>query len=247
MKNPEILALGKFKPDDLVVSLGESTRKINPVIESKIDAIWEAKLKKAKEDGKVCYNGIPYRLNSLDKKDNRVFLDFGPVEFKAVAGLTSIPEYFDLSEDFYIKQCFNHSTIKTTDDHYLMVELSGKSMNINAVDFIGGMMEKPMEMVTSEDVFNSMYIELEEEACIKKTDIEGMYLRAVYLGTMTGIGFYFETILKVSSEELIERFKKENKDQDIKSLKVFTREEYLSALRYHKSKNKQLIVELISI
>ncbi|MEI6479993.1 MAG: hypothetical protein WCO12_00515 [bacterium] len=247
MKTPETLALGKFKPDDLVVSLGESTRKINPVIENKIDTIWEAKLKKAKEDGRVCYNGTPYRLNSLEKKENKLFLDFGPVEFKAVAGLTSIPEYFTLSESFYIKQCFNHSTVRTADGCYLMVELSGKSMNMNVVDFIGGMMEKPMEMATRDDVFNSMYVELEEEACIKKTDIEEMYLRGVYLGTMTGIGFYFETVLKVSSEELIERFKKENKDQDIKSLKVFTREEYLSVLRDHKSKNKQLIVELMSI
>ena len=89
--------------------------------------------------------------------------------------------------------------------------------------------------------------ELEEEGCIRESDIEESYLRSIYLGTKTGIGFYFEIILNVSLKELEERFKRDNKDQDIKSLEGFSRDEYLSILKNHRSKNKQLVIEMIQI
>ena len=247
MKAPEILVIGKFKPDDLVVSRSESNRKINPEFENKVDGIWEIKMNKAKEEGKICFNGTSYRLNSLKIEGGKIILDFGTIEFKTVEGLKSIPEYFNLSEHYFIKQCFNSSSVKTSDDGYLMVRLSGKSMNTNSIDLIGGMMEKPVEMNTGDGVFNSMYAELEEEGCIKKSDIKEIYLRAIYRGIKTGIGFYFEVILNIPSEELIERFKKENKDQDINSLDVFTKEDYLTLLKNHTSENKHLIASIINV
>ena len=42
MELPKILIKGKFKPDDIIVSISESTRKIDPFVESKLDAIWES-------------------------------------------------------------------------------------------------------------------------------------------------------------------------------------------------------------
>ena len=47
MKSTEVLALGEYKPEDLIVSVSESTRKTEPAIENQLETIWEAKKKKA--------------------------------------------------------------------------------------------------------------------------------------------------------------------------------------------------------
>lgn len=247
MENPKILVLGKYLPSDLLVSVSESNRKIDSIIEGKLETIWEAKKKKADENGQICYNGLSYRLNSLKKLENKIALDFGIIEYKVRTGLVVIPEYFELPEEFYQKGCYTGATIKTLDGRYLMVELSGKSMNLNGVDLLGGVMETIMEMQTGEDIFQSLYSELEEESCIQKNDIEKSYLRAIFLSFNTYVGFYFEISLNISLEKLLNRFKKNNKDIDVKSLKDFSRDEYIEILRNHKSKNKQFIAELLNI
>lgn len=247
MENPKILALGKYLSSDLLISVSESNRKIDPIIEGKLEAIWETKKKKADENGQICYNGLSYRLNSLKKLENKIALDFGIIEYKARTGLVVIPEYFELSEEFYQKGCYTGATVKTLDGRYLMVELSEKSMNLNGVDLLGGVMETIIEMQTGEDIFQSLYSELEEESCIQKNDIEKSYLRAIFLSFNTYVGFYFEISLNISLEKLLDRFKKNNKDIDIKSLKDFSLDEYEKILRNHKSKNKQFIAELLNI
>lgn len=243
---PKILVSGKFKPSDLQISVSESNRKIDPTIEAQLEPIWEAKKKKADEEGKICYNGISYRLNSIDEKDEKVILDFGTFEYKVRDGLLSIPESFDLPQEYWRKGCFTCASIKTSDDRYIMAELSGKSMNHNRVDLIGGIMETNIGMITGDDVFKSFYNELEEEAGITEDDIKESYLQTIYLTVGNNVAFYFEVILNVSSEELIERFKN-NKDADIKSLCVFTREEYLNVLKNHSSLNKQFTVKILRI
>lgn len=247
IENPEILALGKYLPSDLEVSVSESNRKIDLEIESKLEAIWETKKKKADENGQICYNGLSYRLNSLKKVNDKIILDFGIFEYKVRTGLIVIPEYFNLPEEFYHKGCFSSATVKTNDNRYVMVELSGKSMNLNEVDFIGGVMETTIEMKTGESIFQSLYAELEEEAGVAKNEINESYLRLIFLTQNTYVGFYFEISLNISSIELLERFKKENKDLDIKSLKDFSRDEYIKILENHKSKNKQFIVGFLDI
>ncbi len=44
-----------------------------------------------------------------------------------------------------------------------MVESSGKSMNPNTIDFLGGIMERYVNMKTGNDIFESLYKELREE------------------------------------------------------------------------------------
>ncbi len=243
---PKILVIGKFNPSDLQVSVSESNRKIDSTIEAQLEQIWQTKKAKANEDGRICYNGISYRLNSLEEKDGKVILDFGTFEYKVRDGLIAIPEYFNLSEEYWRKGCFTCASIKTSDDRYVMVELSGKSMNDNKVDLVCGLMETNVAMTTGDDIFKSFYNELEEEACITKKDIQQLCLRAVYVASGTNAAFYFEVILNVFSTELLARFK-ENKDADIKSLRVFTQAEYLGVLGTHDSLNKQFTVKLLQI
>ncbi len=240
MELPKVIVSGKFAPEDLVVSVSESNRKIDPAIEGQLESLWQAKKKQADKDGKNCYNGISYRLNTIEEQDGKVKMDFGTVEYKVWGGLVDIPEYFDLPEAYYRKCCFSTSTVKTLDDRYLMVELSGKSMNQNTTDFIGGIMETNSNFQSGQDIFKSFFDELVEEAGIREQDMRECFLKTIYLEARANVGFYFEVILNISSSELLERFK-ENQDGDIKALCVYTKEEYLEALETHRSPNKQFI------
>ncbi|MFA6050320.1 MAG: hypothetical protein WC761_03950 [Candidatus Paceibacterota bacterium] len=247
MKASEILALGKFSSSDLVVSVSESNRKIDAKIEERIDALWGAKKKKAEEEGRVCYNGTSYRLNSLKTEDGKIHIDFGTIDFKTRTGLLDVPGYLDLPEECYKLGCSTDSSVKTSDGMYLMVELSGKSMNINPTDFIGGLIEKPLEIKTGDDIFDAFFTELEEEGSIVESDIKDIYLRAIYVTPKTDVGFHFEVLLNISSEDLLKRFELENKDPDIESLRIFSHDEYLSHLLSHGSKSKQIIANLVQI
>lgn len=246
MELPKILVSGTFKPEDLIVSVNPSNRKIDPTVEAQIETVWNTKMEKAKEAGKVCYNGVSYRLNSLQEKDNKVVIDFGTFEYKVRDGLIAIPEYFDLPDEYYRKGCFTTATIKTSDDVYLMIELTGKSMNENTIDLVGGIMETDTEMVTGEDVFKSFYKELTEEVGVDEDDIDTVYLSCIYLEHRTNVGFYFEAIVKMRFEELVTRFS-DNEDIDVKSILSFSRDEYIQALNKHPSPNKPFIAKLLKI
>ncbi len=246
MELPKILLKGKFRPEDLIVSVSESNRKINPEIEAKLEAIWEEKKKRADENGQNCYNGISYRVNSLTQQKGKIIIDFGTFEYKVRDGLIDVPEYFDLPEAYWRKGALTGGSVKTLDDRYAMVELSGKSMNKNRIDLPGGIMETNIPMNSGEDVFESFYVELEEEIGVMKEDIQECFLKVILIEKKTNVGFYFEVLLKLTAAELEERFKS-NQDQDIKKILFFTKVEYLETLKQHSSPNKQLIPEFLEI
>ena len=85
----------------------------------------------------------------------------------------------------------------------------------------------------------------EEDDLLCEMDISEIYLRAIYLSHSTDIHFYFEVLLNVSFEELSQRFKTENKDQDIKDIIDFSFEEYFIHLQNHASLNKRFVAGLL--
>lgn len=246
MIEPNIMVMGQFQPKDLVVTISQSNRKVDPTIENQLESLWEAKVKLATEKGLNLYNGISYRLNSFKQDNNQLLLDLGKIEYKVRDGLVQIPEYFRLSSEYYRNGCYTGGTVKTSDNYYLMVELSGKSMNQNKTDLIGGILETPPDVTSGNDIFDSFFRELEEEAIIKKDEIINSYLRAIYLDHKTNIGFYFEVTIKPTAQEVVERFKKETQDADIKTVLAFTRDQYLQSLKHH-NPGKQLICKLLLI
>lgn len=246
MLTPRILVIGRFAPDDLLTRVSESTRRIDPLIENTIDQLWKAKTEGAARLGKNIYNGMLYRLNALRVEDQTLFLDLGTLEYKTREGLLQTPGHYGLDEAFYGKSCYTEAAVKTSDGRYLMVELSGKSMNDNRVDHLGGAMETTPKIETGKDIFHSLYKELEEEAHVTEADVLEAYLRCIYLGRKTSVGFYFEITLHVTSEELLTRSEGQKNDPGIKSLKTFTRSEYKDLLLTHTT-NKQLIAGILSI
>lgn len=246
MINPIILAKGNFKPQDLMTTVSKSSRKIDPTREKQLDILWREKEKHAKENGKLIYNGLSYRLNFLKTENDKLLLDFGIFDFKTRECLPETQGYYDTTNEYWRKGCHTLATVKTSDDKYLMVELSGKSINENLTDFLGGIMETEPAIKSGADIFGSLFKELEEEAFILETDIADSALKIVYINANTNVGFYFEISLKITSDQLQERFDNRVKEIDIKSLMVMSREEYIKVLENHNS-NKQFLATQIEI
>ncbi|MBM3206866.1 MAG: hypothetical protein FJZ43_04580 [Candidatus Staskawiczbacteria bacterium] len=246
MIKPIILTKGNFQPKDLITTVSESNRKIDPTRENQLETLWIEKERNAKEKGKLIYNGLSYRLNSLKAQNDKLFLDFGIFDFKTRECLPETQNYYETTEEYWRKGCHTLATVKTSDEKYLMVELSGKSMNKNPTDFLGGIMETEPAIKSGNDIFKSLYKELEEEAFILETDIAGSALKMVYINGNTNVGFYFEILLKITSEEMKERFDSQAKEIDIKSLKIMSRPEYINVLENH-NPNKQFLATQIEI
>ena len=190
------LVKGKLTPNDLNVFVNKSNRKISKAIEEKMEKIWKDKVKMAKENNKILYNGTLYRLNNINKLDNKIIIELGTLEFKTFLCINEIYEYFDLDKSHYKNSCHTLATVKTKDKKYIMVNLTGKSMNENSFDFIGGAMEVSSKINNGKKLFWSFYKELKEEAHIDKKDIVESFLKLIYLNHKTNVGFYFEIILK---------------------------------------------------
>jgi hypothetical protein len=240
----KVLAKGNFGPNGLVITHSESTRKIDDEVDGQLEAIWEAKVKDAELNGKLLYNGLSYRLNSYEVSGGKLHLDLGLLEYKVRDGLIAVPKYMTLSEPYWRKGLYSTATVRTADDKYLMVELSGKSMNTNAIDLIGGVVETDPEITNGQGVFKSFLAELEEEAFIHEDDIKSCILKSIMLERRGNIGIYFEVQLKINSQELIKRYSDSELETDIKSVRIFDRAEYLEVLQNH-NPNKQLIGKLL--
>lgn len=246
MITPKVLVEGKFYPQDLKISISEPNRKIEPKIEGQLEEIWQQKVKLAKGKSQNIYNGISYRLNYFKIEKGHILLDLATMEYKVRDGLIDIPEYYELSEEYYRKGCHTGASVKTSDNLYIMAELSGKSMNENKIEVLGGILETPPDIFDGNGIFSSLYREMQEEALINQEDISSSYLRAIFLDSKTNIGLYFEVVLKVTSEEIIKRHKNGSTDTDIKSIKFFSKEEYVNELKNHNA-SKQLIANLLHI
>ena len=242
----EILAQGNFKPEDILVSVSESNRKIDPFVESKLEEVWQNRLSKANLEGKKIYNGTAYRLNSFDKDGHKLNIDFAEIDYKTYSCLRLIPEYLTLKRDFHALGCYNCATIKTSDDKYILAELSGKSMNANVIEFIGGIMETKIEITNGENVFDHILDEMNEEANIQISDIIHITLKAIFIPETPYCCFYFEVELNTSSNVIEERFRL-NSDPDIKKLLFLDRDEYLDILQKHDGKNKNFIATIVEI
>lgn len=241
MITPKLLIKGSFTADDLIVSVNPSNLVILDSAKEDIEKIWNEKMKEAKEEGLNLYNGTSYRLNSLKEENGKIYLDFAEMDFKTRFGLREALLKIDFDETMYRNGCYVGATVKTSDDKFLMIKLSGKSMNRNKYDVLGGVMETNIEM-SPNYIFQVLHAELNEEAGIEESEIENTILRAIYQGKFTNIGFYLETELSISSDEILKRFES-NDDVDIAGIEVYSYDKYLEALQNHNS-NKQLIHDL---
>ena len=156
-----------------------------------------------------------------------------------------IPDYFNLPDEYFSKSCSTLASIKTSDGFYIMITLTGKSMNIYMTGLVGGIMETSLKFSNGYDVFNSLYKEINEEIGFTFYDISEIYLRSIFLERNTNVCF-FEIMLKIDLDKVINIFNK-TKDIEIESIQSFEKDSYLEKLNNHKNKNNNPIAQILNI
>lgn len=242
----KVLISGDFVPQDVIVALQPSNRQIDNETENQIERVWREKVAGAERNGKLLYNGLSYRLNSYRVVDDKLFLDLGTLEYKVRDGLIAVPRYLSLPESYWRKGLYSTATVRTSDAQYLMVELSGKSMNTNTIDLIGGVVETEPKIHDGNGIFESFLRELEEEALVAREEVESCRLKSLMQERRGNITLYFEVLLRLSSADLRQRYAGAALENDIKAVAFFNRDEYLETLRRH-NPNKQLVGQVLTI
>ncbi|MAQ77483.1 hypothetical protein CL684_03080 [Candidatus Campbellbacteria bacterium] len=242
MIKPQIIIEGNFSPKDIIASVTQEKFNLPKNIRNEIDDIWNKKIYEAKNNKLNLYNGNTYRLKSVKQQESNIVFEFQVMKFKDRFGLREIHRRYGISKELHRKGCFVSATVKTLDKKFVMVRLSGKSMNMNSIEVLGGIMEDNIQM-SNTYIFDVLYLEIEEEIGVTKEEIKSMSLRAIFQGGYTNVGFYFEVDLNLSSTEILQRFK-ENRDYDIAGIEIFNYKEYLNILKNH-NLNKQLIYKLV--
>lgn len=128
---------------------------------------------------------------------------------------------------------------------YVIVKLSGKSMNGNDFDVLGGMMETELPLDKPLDLFHHLYAELKEEANIDIQDISENMLRGIVQTQRGHVLFHFDIKLNVTAKELKERFDTNTKDPDIEDLMFLSKEEYVSYLKGCGRASKEVLVGFV--
>jgi len=241
----QTLVIGKLKPENTLLSITDETLVLPHSIETRIEEIWEEKVIESKERGKPIFNGTSYRLINWSFKNNLLEITLGTFDYKHRLGLSTMGQRGELHNTSIVQGgCFVNSTTITSDGYFCMVKLSGKSMNNNIYDFIGGMAETDTPFNHHTYLFDALYKEMEEEACIDKDMIESCTLRCFFQAKNGHYGFHFLTKLSKSKTDIEKRFK-DNTDIDIDSLVFLKKDQYLRKLSQLPG-HKPLIGEIIS-
>lgn len=226
MIETRLLARGPFTDEQVkVTAVAHSNQATMPEIEAHIDVAWDALVKDAEAKGKRIWNGITARANSVSVEDGVLRLELAPLDFKHRECGITYPGYYELPESYWRKGLYAVALVETRDGFFVFVKLSGKSMNKNTEEMLGGIVgdEGPVESGT--DLFNELYRELEEEGSIPKSSVAHMALELVYVAPRTNVGLHFSVLLHDTRKEVQERFDKADKDHDVHSLIFVTRAE----------------------
>lgn len=240
---PHPLIQGDFTAADMNISVVDASLGLSEKTEHKIEQLFAEKAKEAEEKNLNFFNGTSYRLSDWHYQDNTLNLELATYDFKHRYGLVAMTRNKEIDETQHRRNgCFVGSTVITSDDKYIMVKLTSKTVNPNTYDLLGGMVETDVPMHPHTYLFDVLYQELEEEAGITQADIAKCTLKMMYAGMNGHVGFYFETKLSISQQELEARFT-HNTDIDIDSLHFYTANEYWDILSKH-NPNKQFIASL---
>lgn len=246
MIEPRALVQGAFGPDDIIVTFSEqSNRLTNNTIDRQVDELWEQVRTAAEAKGKRIWNGITYRTNSVTQlSDGRVSVEFAPLDYKTRECVIQIPGYYELPETYWRKGAYTSSFVKTADNYYVFGELSGRSLNQNRVDVLGGIIDEELHVRSGNDLFTSLYKEIEEESAIPAQSIKTSFLNSIFLNHNTNVGFHFSVQLFDSKDVVEQRFRAQAADEDVKGL-VFIPEQEVFDFVAAISPSKRFLAELL--
>ncbi len=227
MQLPKILFKGNYTAADIMVStLAKSTRKIDAKLEQQMQVRWQELLTEAKSSGRKLWDSELYRFEDF-RTGPKLELTFSTVPFSvAKAGSAYIDEFNRLGEEYYSKSTFAIGLAKTSDDCYILGEVSSNYMNTGAIDIIGGVLSKSEGLMTnSNDLFAALYKEFEEEIGIKKESLAHPRLLGAILTMKFKVCLVFHLEISLTKNEVQDIYD-ENKDDELSRI-IFIHENKL--------------------
>ncbi len=232
MKLPKVLLKHSAKIEDLVVSFNpNSTRKSTGDIDQLIEAEWQSALMFAQREDRKLWNSVTYRLNACSVLDGKVVLDLGLTDYKTYIGLRGYDLISELGEEYLTKTVYLESLLVTTDGFYVLGELSGKTMETQSVDTIGGVLShSELEVTDAGDLKTALLTEFKEEANIPEQYVDSIQLTGITLDEGYKVGIHFVTRLTITSDRLKSLFS-EGTDSELKGLVFVPSDEIFEYLK----------------
>jgi 8-oxo-dGTP pyrophosphatase MutT (NUDIX family) len=226
----EILAHGLFSPSQLDITYDPTlSMPITPAIQSWMDALWQEKLRLAREKGVPLYDAPLFRLvNVAARKDGMLSI---------LLGNTSYKEYVTTREPSFalhharqelgnaISTC---SVVETSDAHILLDKRQGVDVYVGRYHVIGGFFERDLDMSPASsdadqrpDPFAAMRREIREETGIQAADIVSQHcLGVVYDIVIPHAEFCFLTRLNIPLSTVLTRTPEEDEIKQLHTLYV---------------------------
>lgn len=222
----------KFYPKDIIVSYTPSLDiKIPEGIERKIDEKWQELSSEAKGKGMKWFNGKMYCLNKIEEKDHTLSIELSTSDFKHNQCEFFVPELIELGEDYFIKTIFVSSILQTSDNKYVLGKRGKKLDYRKDIDMIGGVLQQSENIIkNSSELFDALHNEFKEEIGLDIKSIKDGFLNYIILTDTLRIGLYFNTLLNISSADLLNLFKQSN-DKEMQDLLFLDKEEFISTLK----------------
>lgn len=216
MTLPKILFKGNYAAADITIAtLAESTRKIDPKLEQQIELKWQELLTEAKASGRKLWDSELYRFENF-RTDPKLELTFSTVTFSvAKAGSAFIDEFKRIGEEYYSKSTFVIGLAKTSDDYYILGEVSSNYMNTGAIDIIGGVLSKSEGLMTnSNDLFAALCKEFREEIGIKQENLANLRLLGAILTMKFKVCLVFHLEIALTKNE-VQNIYDQTKDDEL--------------------------------
>ncbi len=218
---PRKLCEGVFYPENILLNFSNLYKiKIDQNIEIKIKKSWNKYKKKKISEGGIIWDATTYRLDFLDIMERDMELFLGEVKFsKRIGARDYLDEIFKLGNEFYPNGIFLSSIIQTSNNKYIIGEMSGKTISQSKFDLIGGVLSKDEKCIkTSNDIFNELLKELKEEVDINQSEVIDIYLRSIIQTEKMQVCFLFFVNINLNSQMVSDRFLSNNEILDIKFL-----------------------------
>lgn len=226
----EILAQGLFSPDKLDITYNPAlSMPITPAIRNWMDALWQEKLRLAREKGIPLYDAPLFRLVNVEARTDGVL--------SVLLGNTSYKEYVTTREPSFAQQHARHelgnaistcSVVETSDGHILLDKRQGVDVYVGRYHVIGGFFERDLDMTAMgpgtdrrPDPFAAMRREIREETGIQAADIQSQHcLGVVYDVAIPHAEFCFLTRLSIPLSTVLTRTPEEDEIKQLHTLHV---------------------------
>ncbi len=216
MITPSIILKKTFAPEEInIIKKSETNRSIDKNLEQKAKMAWKEILKESNEN---LWDGTCYRLDNIEEvKNGSLNFEISTIKYSLVIGYKEISKENKLATEQYSNHISTGGLIKTSDDIYIFGNKNEDLKNPQISLIGGGLQEDELEVNSGMDIQRNLFKEIKEEINLSEQDVLRSKIIGILMSGSSGIIIVFETILKISSQLVLEKFKKRC-DEEIKSL-----------------------------